>query len=232
MSDARRARETEATTAAQRFYGRWAWLYDLVARRTPGIHGLREDAAAALELSRGDTVVEMGVGTGANIPHLARQVGPDGTVLGIDLTRGVLRTAHEMEGEHPAAHFVRGDATRPPIDGPVDGILASFVVGMLDDPRGIVESWCDLVRPGGRIVLVNAARSERPYGPLVNAPFRGLVLVSTPGRLRFLRTGRTPTAVLDRRIRAAHEGLAAGATVDTYDERAAGIVRLVGATVE
>lgn len=223
---------SDATTAAQRFYGRWAWLYDLVARRTPGIGGLREETADVLQLSPGDRVIEMGVGTGANVPHLARRVGPDGSVIGIDLTRGVLETAFRSEGGRPGVHLVRGDATRPPIDEPVDALLASFVVGMLTDPRSVVEEWCDLVNPGGRVVLLNAARSEQPYGPLVNVPFRGLVLASTPGRIRYLRRGQWPTSVLDQRIRAAHEGLAARTDVDVYEERAFGVVRIAGGTVE
>ncbi len=67
--------------SAQEFYGRWARLYDLIARRTPGIPRLRGRAAAACGLESGDTVVEMGCGTGANLPYLRERVGPEGTVI-------------------------------------------------------------------------------------------------------------------------------------------------------
>ena len=217
------------TSPSQRFYGRWARLYDLVARRTPRIGGLRARTADALDLSAGETAVEMGCGTGANLPHLRERVGPEGRVLGLDFTRGVLdRAAADIDRRGwENVHLARADVTSEPLCEPVDGIVASFVVGMLADPAGAVERWCDHLRPGGRIALLNAARSERWYGPLVNAPFRGLVIVSTPGD--------RPSAaheLLDRRIEAAHDALRRRCTDVTHEEHALGIVRLTAGTVE
>ena len=81
-------------TATQSFYGRWARVYDWVAT-APGVESWRSRAVASLALDPGDTVVEMGCGTGANAPYLREAVGPEGRVVGIDLTRGMLRRAGE-----------------------------------------------------------------------------------------------------------------------------------------
>ncbi|SNZ13498.1 Methyltransferase domain-containing protein [Natronoarchaeum philippinense] len=237
--------------AAQSFYGRWAALYDALARYTPGIGSLRERAAAALELDRGDTVVEMGCGTGANLPYLREQVGAEGTVVGIDFTRPVLDRARKSVAEYDNVHVVRGDATQPPIDAAdsasdlqaadaadpspnlqaIDGVLATFVVGMLDDPAAAVDDWCNLVGPGGNVVLVDAASSDHRSAPIVNAAFRALVVLSTPPTTR-LRYDRDPQATLDQRVEAARDALRERSGATAHETHALGVVRLTGGRID
>ena len=221
---------------AQAFYGRWARLYDVIARRTPGIPALRRRAAAACRLESGDTVVEMGCGTGANLPYLREQVGPEGTVIGIDFTGPVLERARELTSEYDNVHVVRGDATRPPLDGiddetTVDAVLATFVVGMLADPAGAVDGWCELVGPEGHIVLANAARSEAWYAPPVNAVFRAIVVLSTPPTTK-LRYENDPHLRLDEKIDTAHARLRERAVAVADETHVFGVVRLTGGRLE
>ncbi|OIB58661.1 class I SAM-dependent methyltransferase [Natrialba sp. SSL1] len=250
--------------SAQEFYGRWARLYDLIARGTPGIARLRRRAAAACRLERGDTVVEMGCGTGANLPYLREQVGPEGTVIGVDFTRPVLERARAMVADrgYENVHVVRGDATEPPFaaaadvevgssisagsgtdtntdTGPsgdengdgtdIDALLATFVVGMLDDPVGAVDDWCDLVGPGGHVVLANAARcdDDRWYSLPVNAVFRAIVVLSTPPTTK-LRYESEPHLRLDDRIDAAHTRLRENSQAVADETHVFGVVRLTG----
>ncbi|WIV67090.1 class I SAM-dependent methyltransferase [Natrialbaceae archaeon AArc-T1-2] len=215
---------------AQAFYGRWARLYDYLARFTPGIASLRRRAAAACRLEPGDTVVEMGCGTGANLPFLAEAVGTDGSVLGIDFTRPVLERAREPTADVENVHLVRGDATEPPVADDVDAVLATFVAGMLPEPAAAVADWCDLVSPGGHVVLVNAARSRQPYAPPINALFRAVVVLSTPPTTK-LRYEDDPTRRLDARITAAHDRLRDRADAIADERHALGVVRLTGGRI-
>ena len=238
--------------SAQEFYGRWANLYDLIARRTPSIPRLRRRAAAACSLESGDTVVEMGCGTGANLPYLRERVGPQGTVVGIDFTGPVLERARDLTAEYDNVHVVRGDATQPPLGDPtqpslgglsdsdagplevgtdIDALLATFVVGMLDDPGGAVDDWCDLVGPGGHVVLANAARSDEWYAPPVNAIFRAIVILSTPPTTK-LRYDREPHLRLDAKIDAAHRRLRERSSAVADETHVFGIVRLTGGRLE
>jgi len=227
------------SSAAQSFYGRWAALYDALARYTPGIGSLRERAAAALELEPGDTVVEMGCGTGANLPYLRERVGPEGTVVGVDFTRPVLDRARESIAAYDNVHLVRGDAARPPVanvggdaaSDSVDAVLATFVVGMFDDPAAAVDGWCDLLADGGNVVLVDAASSDRSYAAPVNALFRAVVVLSTPPTTR-LRYDRDPQATLDRRVAAARDALRARSSAVAHETHALGVVRLTGGRIE
>ncbi|OAQ52102.1 hypothetical protein HTG_14055 [Natrinema mahii] len=239
------------TESAREFYGRWASLYDLIARETPGIARLRRRAAAACRLEPGDTVVEMGCGTGANLPYLREQVGPEGTVIGIDFTRPVLERARAATADYDNVHVLQGDATEPPVgleaarsvangDGGADGggvvadgvdaVLATFVVGMLADPAGAVDDWCDLVGAGGHVVLANAARSDEWYAPPVNAVFRAIVVLSTPPTTR-LRYDDPPHLRLDAKIAAAHARLRERAAAVADETHLFGVVRLTGGRV-
>lgn len=215
--------------AAQQFYTRWARLYDLLAR-APGVRSWRARAADALALEAGDTVLEMGCGTGANFPHLRERVGPAGRVVGVDLTPGMLGVARdrvERAGWGNVA-VLAGDATRSPVCEPPDAVVATFLVGMLEDPAAAVERWCDHLRPGGRLVLLNASRSPHPAAAPLNLAFRLFVRAAAPGG----RTTReSPAAELEARVDAARDALVTRAS--SHEERRLGLgyVRLVSGRV-
>ena len=212
-------------TAVTTFYGRLARIYDLVATYTPGIPGLRRRAVAALDLEPGDTVVEMGCGTGANLPYLRERVGETGRVVGIDLTPGMLARARRRVDRNgwQNVHLARADADDPPVTQ-ADAVLATFVVGMLADPTAAIERWGTLA-PGGRIALVDATRSGwLPARPL-NGAFRAFVTLTTPP-LHRIRYHDPPVAVLDRRVANAREALARCGSLEVDDRLAIGFVRL------
>ena len=209
------------------FYDRIAPVYDWLAT-APLVRGWRAMAADALHLSPGDTVVEMGCGTGANLPALRERVGPEGRVVGIDLTPGMLRQARERVERRgwDNVHVCRADATRPPVEG-VDAILESFVVGLLPDPAAAVACWVDAVVPGGRVALLEAGRSERTLAAPLNLAFRGFVRAASAGGQTSVRS---PAVALDRHIAAAQDALTER-TVDRTDRTAAaGLVQLTAGT--
>ena len=225
---------SDGVAATQSFYTRWALVYDAVARHTPGIGGLREAAVDALGLAPGDTVVEMGCGTGANLPYLRERVGPGGRVVGVDFTPGVVRVARDRVAaeEWENVGVVRGDATRPPVDpAEADAVFASFVSGMLADPAGAVRDWASLAGPGGRIGLLDLAQSTRAWGAPLNLLFRGLVVASAPPGSRF-GGGESPVRSLDRRVAAAHRELRSSCADLTRDTRALGFARVSAGTVQ
>jgi ubiquinone/menaquinone biosynthesis C-methylase UbiE len=200
----------------QSFYGRWAYPYDAVASLPP-IATWRRRAVAALDIDPGETVVEMGCGTGANLPHLRAAVGPSGTVVGVDLTSGMLDRAADRI-DHAGwdnVHLVRADATRPPLAGAVDALFGSFVVGLFADPATVVEEWIDLLAPDGRIALLDATLSDHALAAPANVWFRTFVRATAPGN----RTAnRSPAAALDAKVAAAREPITER-TVDTRQER-------------
>ena len=197
------------------FYGTCAGIYDTVAT-APAVRPWRARCVEELALSPGDTVVDMGCGTGANFPALRERVGPEGTVVGVDLVGAMLRQARRRAERNDWAnvHVVQGDATRPPVET-ADALVSTFVVGMFDDPGAAVRSWVRTVRPGGRVALLNAARSNRPALWPANLLFRAFTRLTAPGhRLRL----RSPTRNLERRWGDSVDALFEG-TVDHVEDR-------------
>lgn len=235
--------EPAAVTVAdtQSFYGRWARAYDWLCRLLPGLGGLRSAAADALALAPGDTVVDVGCGTGANLPHLRECVGPTGTVVGVDLTPGMLAEAGKRvdAAGWRNVHLVRGDAARPPV-GDVDAVLGSFVVGLLPDPTAAVERWLDCLAPGGRVAVLEAGRSDHRLVRHLNPAFDAFVAAGSPGDDRSGASGTgsagagpsggSPSRALDERIGAARDALAARGTLTRDERRVAGFVRLFAAS--
>jgi len=205
----------------EQFYRRIAPVYDLLAT-APVVKHWRESAVEALDLSSGDTVVEMGCGTGANVPLLRKRVGSEGQVVGIDYTPGMLRQARERVERAGWANvsLVRGDATSPAVDE-ADAVLGSFVVGLFDDPEAAVDGWLDVLKPGGRIALLEAGRSDRTVALPLNLAFRAFVRASSPGGST---RWHSPARQLDRRIAAARDALVARTVERRHTTAALGLV--------
>jgi SAM-dependent methyltransferase len=145
-------------------YGAWARVYDWFARATASVGGVRADCVAALDLAPGDTVVEFGCGPGVNLPVLREAVGPEGRVVGVDITPEMLGRARALVARRgwENVHLVRGDATTPPVRR-ADGVLATFVTSLFPDPYDVVARWCALA---DSVVVANFAPGG---GRLANA---------------------------------------------------------------
>ena len=205
------------------FYERWATVYDRVAR-LPGLCSWRAGAVDALDLSPGDIVVEMGVGTGANVPELREAVAPGGHVVGLDVTAEMLRAAQDHRDRiGPGVHYFRADATRPPVTD-VDAVLGTFVAGLFADPAAAVDAWCDCVVPGGRVALLNFQRSGAPLGTPLDIAFEGFVRLSAPGTR--LSKG-THADSFERRVAAARRRLTERTVDRRYETFGGGFLGLV-----
>ena len=88
----------------------------------------REKAVATLELNPGDRVLEIGCGTGRNLPALRAAVGDTGHVYGIDLSAGMLTRARSLLDRHQWRNvtLVHGDAVDYQAPEPLDGVLFGF----------------------------------------------------------------------------------------------------------
>ncbi len=120
-------------------------------------HGLRDDAARSAWRSRlaqwlpgaPSDVLDLGCGTGS-LDRLALDAGH--RVLGVDLTPGMVAAA---SAKCPEGTFVVGDASAPPVgDQQFDVLFARHLLWTLPDPHTVLAHWVSLLRPGGRLVLV------------------------------------------------------------------------------
>lgn len=217
---------------AQGFYGRWAGVYDALSHRTPGIRTLRARAVDTLDLRPGDTVVDIGCGSGANVPHLRRAVGPSGTIIGVDFTGPILERARRNHArtDEPHISFVRGDVTDLPLREPVDAIYGSFLAGMLPHPVTAVDHWTDHLRPGGRIALLDAALGDARVAWPLNQAVKAMVFASSPRKSAEWNTA--PWATVTRRVNLAHAEIRGNAAETTDRTWLLGTVRVTAGRIE
>ena len=96
-------------------------------------------------------VADLGCGTGTLAALLAEQ---GHVVNGVDLSPEMLARAR-AKGAGLAVTFTEGDAADPPLPaGEFDVVLSRHVLWAMPDRAAALERWCGLLRPGGRLVLV------------------------------------------------------------------------------
>ena len=120
---------------------------------------LRERAVELLALDSGERVLELGCGPGNSFGALRTRVGSRGTVVGVDYTHGMVERAAERirkagwENVHP----IRGDSARPGIDdGAFDAVYAAMTLSAMATPAAALDAAYRVLRPGGRIVVLDA----------------------------------------------------------------------------
>ncbi len=114
--------------------------------------GWRRATVAALELAPGAVVLDVAAGTA----DLCRELTAAGhRPLGVDLSLGMLRHART------SAPLVQGDALRLPLrDGSVDGAVCGFALRNFTDLPVVFTELARVVRPGGRIGLLEVAQPD------------------------------------------------------------------------
>ncbi|EST37513.1 hypothetical protein N566_12615 [Streptomycetaceae bacterium MP113-05] len=139
-------------------------------------HGLTDPATRAAWAGRlaewvpppAGSVLDVGCGTGS-LAMLLAEAGH--LVTGVDAAPGMVwRARAKTEAAGVRARFLLGEAADPPVgDRPFDTVLERHVVWTLPDPRRALRRWVSLLRPGGRLVLVegrwrqSAATRGEPY---------------------------------------------------------------------
>jgi len=144
------------------FYDKIAAVYDVLAERSE--RPIREEGLEMLGARAGETILEIGFGTGHSLIDLARAVGNSGHVLGIDLSEKMVQASERLareEGLDGRIELVCGDALHLPYaDGTVDGAFMSFTLELFDTPEilSVLAECRRVLKKGGRIVVVGMSR--------------------------------------------------------------------------
>lgn len=132
-------------------YDATAWTFQLVGARR-----LRQRAIDLLDVHAGDTVVDLGCGTGVNLPVLARAVGEHGRVVGVDVSPGMLEMARRRVDRHrlPQVTLVEGDVRGFGLPSGTSAVLATASLEMVPEHDAVVREVAAQLSPtGGRLAV-------------------------------------------------------------------------------
>ena len=121
----------------------------------------RQKLVDILELEDGEKVLEVGVGTGKNLPYY-----PSGVkVVGIDFTPGMLQLAKKKQTSlaNKNITLLEMDAERITFsDNEFDAALESFVLCVTPNPERVFREIIRVTKPGARIAIFDYCRSQNP----------------------------------------------------------------------
>ena len=149
---------------AKEAYDRISKFYDY----TLGLLG-RKYSRTALErlaVAEGETVLEIGFGTGYCLKWIAKLVGPAGKAYGIDISPAMIeRTKKRLEkdGRANRAELCCGDATCLPFsESAFDAVFMSFTLEVFDTPeiRRVLVQIKKVLKPGGRLGIVDMSKAN------------------------------------------------------------------------
>jgi demethylmenaquinone methyltransferase/2-methoxy-6-polyprenyl-1,4-benzoquinol methylase len=159
-------------------------VYDRVAGRYDGalaLFGLlgyragdyRRRAVRALNVQPGQTVVDLGCGTGKNLPLLAEAVGAEGRVVGVDFSASMLEEARERTERLglTTVELVEADAARFDFPDGLDRVLATFSLSMMPEPERVIARAAQVLGSDGRLAVLDFRIPSSWPGPIRRAAF-------------------------------------------------------------
>lgn len=138
--------------SVRKAYRRYAPAYDLCFGRILS-HG-RRTVVREMSCRPGESVLEVGVGTGLSLPLYPKTV----QVTGIDLSSEMLRRAADTVKRHNLdnVRLAEMDAEKMTFgDGAFDKVVAMYVVSVTPNPKRLVEEMRRVCRKGGDLFIVN-----------------------------------------------------------------------------
>ncbi len=134
-------------------------LFRLIGLRMKAYRSL---AIKKLSLQRGNCVIELGCGTGLNFPFLMEQIGPEGRLIGVDLTPGMLdiARARAKRSDWKNVELIQSDIATYDFPERVNGVLATGLFGYIPEYDRVIKAASQSLVPGGHLSILDGKQPE------------------------------------------------------------------------
>jgi SAM-dependent methyltransferase len=124
------------------------------------------------DLKPGEAVLDLGSGAGLDALIAARAVGPEGTVIGVDLNPTMCRHAEANAAEAGGRMECRQGSMEdlPLPDASMDVVISNGVINLSFRKRRVIEELFRVLRPGGRISITDIVSAKQLSQSIVNDP--------------------------------------------------------------
>ena len=122
-----------------------------------------------MHLREGDTVLDLGGGTGLSFAYLQKRIGPRGRIIALDYTGAMLEQAAKKAEKHGWQNvtLIQGDAAKVKelVATPVNATLSAFCLSLVPGWQQAIAGTADLLQAGGRFVVLDW-RTMKARGPM------------------------------------------------------------------
>ncbi|UCH40612.1 MAG: methyltransferase domain-containing protein, partial [Gammaproteobacteria bacterium] len=135
-------------------------FYPLIGLR---INEYRRKAVEHLDLNQGDFVIDLGCGTGLCFPLIIEKIGPNGRLLGLDISSEMLSIAERKvrTANWKNVELVRSDIDKTVLPSGAKGIISTGVFGYLENPEEVLRKIHASLVDGGRMVIVDGMKPQK-----------------------------------------------------------------------
>lgn len=152
---------SQSESLTRRFYDRISHVYDMIA--DGGEHAARERGLQLLAVKPGESVLEIGYGTGHSIVALAEAAGETGQVVGVDISSGMQQVAQKRvndSGKQKTVELLVDTVPPLPLDNETfNAVTMSFTLELfpLDLIPSVLDECRRVLKPTGRLGVVSMA---------------------------------------------------------------------------
>ena len=154
------------TAQVERARRRYRWLAPVFdGLGSAWLERARTRAVEILALQPGETVLDLGCGTGRSLPVIEATIGRGGRLVGVDASPDMLARARRRVDDHAwrKVTLVQADAEELTLEARVDAVLCFCTHDILTSPGAVARAVAHLA-PGGRIVAAGVQHPDRRAG--------------------------------------------------------------------